>query len=418
MNSIRLHCNKAYLHNKIRKFEEKNKILCVTRIKVTIKSIFIPVGSYNQILKREAFMEALFKPIKINNLIVPNRIAMAPMTRSMSPDGIPTETNLEYYKRRAAAEVGMIITEGVEVSHPASSGYPNVPNLREPSHEGWKNLISAVQNENSTIFCQLWHVGGIRKPGQPPNPEVPGYTPSGLVKKDKKVAYEMTENDVEDLIQNYVKDIEIIKALGFDGVELHGAHGYMIDQFFWKDTNIRKDQFGKEADLRTKFVCEIVSRARKLVGKDYPIMLRFSQWKQQDYEARLASSPKDLETFLGPISDAGVDMFHASTRRYWEPEFDGSDLNLAGWTKKITNKPTITVGSVGLDSDFIGLYVGKDQANTSPIDKLIEMFDRDEFDMVAVGRALLSDPEWVLKVKEGKGDQIIGFTKEYVEKYF
>ncbi len=239
-----------------------------------------------------------------------------------------------------------------------------------------------------------------------------------LVKKDKKVAYKMTENDVEDLIQNYVKDIEIIKALGFDGVELHGAHGYMIDQFFWKDTNIRKDQFGKESDLRTKFVCEIVSRARKLVGKNYPIMLRFSQWKQQDYEARLASSPKDLETFLGPISDAGVDMFHASTRRYWEPEFEGSDLNLAGWTKKITNKPTITVGSVGLDSDFIGLYVGKDQANTSPINKLIEMFDRDEFDMVAVGRALLSDPEWVLKVKEGKEDQIIGFTKEYVEKYF
>ena len=394
------------------------KILCVTRIKVTIKNIFIPNGSYNQILKREVLMEALFKPIKINDLIVPNRIAMAPMTRSMSPDGIPTETNLEYYKRRAAAEVGMIITEGVEVSHPASSGYPNVPNLRETSHDGWKNLISAVQNEGSTIFCQLWHVGGIRKPGQPPNPEVPGYTPSGLVKKDKKVAYEMTENDVEDLIQNYVKDIEIIKALGFDGVELHGAHGYMIDQFFWKDTNIRKDQFGKESDLRTKFVCEIVSRARKLVGKNYPIMLRFSQWKQQDYEARLAPSPEDLETFLGPISDAGVDMFHASTRRYWEPEFEGSDLNLAGWTKKITNKPTITVGSVGLDSDFIGLYVGKDQANTSPINKLIEMFDRDEFDMVAVGRALLSDPEWVLKVKEGKEDQIIGFTKEYVEKYF
>ena len=392
--------------------------MCVTQIKVTIKNIFIPNGSYNQIHNREVFMEALFKPIKINDLIVPNRIAMAPMTRSMSPDGIPTDTNLEYYKRRAAAEVGMIITEGVEVSHPASSGYPNVPNLRETSHDGWKNLISAVQNEGSTIFCQLWHVGGIRKPGQPPNPEVPGYTPSGLVKKDKKVAYEMTENDVEDLIQNYVKDIEIIKSLGFDGVELHGAHGYMIDQFFWRDTNIRKDQFGKESDLRTKFVCEIVSRARKLVGKNYPIMLRFSQWKQQDYEARLASSPKDLETFLGPISDAGVDMFHASTRRYWEPEFEGSDLNLAGWTKKITNKPTITVGSVGLDSDFIGLYVGKDQANTSPINKLIEMFDRDEFDMVAVGRALLSDPEWVLKVKEGKEDQIIGFTKEYVEKYF
>ena len=215
-------------------------------------------------------------------------------------------------------------------------------------------------------------MGGIRKPGQPPNPEVPGYTPSGLVRKDKKVAYEMTDNDVEDLIQNYVSDIETIKMLGFDGVELHGAHGYMIDQFFWRDTNVRKDEYGKEEDLRTKFVCEIVSRSRKLVGNDFPIMLRFSQWKQQDYEARLAPSPTDLETFLGPISDSGVDVFHASTRRYWEPEFEGSDLNLAGWTKKITNKPTITVGSVGLDSDFIGLYVGNDKANTSSIKTLVE----------------------------------------------
>ena len=88
--------------------------------------------------------------------------------------------------------------------------------------------------------------GRNKKTGQPPNPEVPGYTPSGLVRKDKKVAYEMTDNDVEDLIQNYVKDIETIKMLGFDGVELHGAHGYMIDQFFWRDTNVRKINTAKK----------------------------------------------------------------------------------------------------------------------------------------------------------------------------
>ena len=363
-------------------------------------------------------MEALFKPIKINNLVVPNRIAMAPMTRSMSPNGVPTDQNLEYYKRRAAAEVGMIITEGVEVSHPASSGYPNVPNLRKDSHQGWKNLISAVQEQGSTIFCQLWHVGGIRKPGQPPNPEVPGYTPSGLVKKDKKVAYEMTDNDVEDLIQNYVSDIETIKMLGFDGVELHGAHGYMIDQFFWRDTNIRKDKYGKEEDLRTKFVCEIVSRARKLVGNDFPIMLRFSQWKQQDYEAKLAKNQDDLETLLRPLVDAGIDVIHASNRRFWEPEFEGSNLNLAVWTKKITGLPTITVGSVGLESDFIGFYQGEDEVKSAPIDDLVKRMDDKEFDMVAVGRALLSDPEWVNKVKEGRYDEVIPFSKKHAENYY
>ena len=363
-------------------------------------------------------MRSLFKPIKIKNLEIPNRIVMAPMTRSMSPDGIPTQQNKDYYQRRAAADVGLIVTEGVEVSHPASSGYPNVPNLRAPSHDGWKDLIEGVHTEGATIFCQLWHVGGIRKEGMGPNPEVPGYTPSGLVRKDKKVAYEMTENDIADLIDNYVSDIETIKMLGFDGVELHGAHGYMIDQFFWRDTNIRNDQYGNNADLRTKFICEIVSQARSKVGEDFPIALRFSQWKQQDYDAILAKTPQELETFLGPISEAGVDVFHASTRRYWEPEFEGSEMNLAGWTKKITNKPAITVGSVGLDSDFITFYAGNDKSNPASIDGLVKRLEDEEFDMIAVGRALLSDPEWAKKVKEGRQDQIVGFSKEFVEKYY
>ena len=362
-------------------------------------------------------MEALFKPIKINNLVVPNRIAMAPMTRSMSPNGIPTDQNLEYYKRRAAAEVGMIITEGVEVSHPASSGYPNVPNLRQDSHEGWKKLISSVQEEGSTIFCQLWHVGGIRKPGQPPNPEVPGYTPSGLVRKDKKVAYEMTDNDVEDLIQNYVKDIETIKMLGFDGVELHGAHGYMIDQFFWRDTNVRKDKYGKEEDLRTKFVCEIVSRARKLVGNDFPIMLRFSQWKQQDYGAKIANNIDELDKFISELSKSDPDFFHTSMRRFWEPEFESSNLNLSACVKQLSNLPVIAVGSVGLDKDFIKLYQGDHEAKIGDFDKLFNTFENDSFDMIAIGRALLSDPNLIEKLQNSNFKDMVPFDKRYVEKY-
>ena len=363
-------------------------------------------------------MEALFNPIKINNLDIPNRFAMAPMTRNKSPNGIPGQNVADYYERRAKGGVGLIITEGVEVSHPSSSGYPDVPGLKPEAHEGWRNVISQVHKYDSKIFCQLWHVGAIRKPGLPPEPDVPGFTPSGLVRKDKKVAYEMTADDVENMIEIYVRDIEIIKDLGFDGVELHGAHGYLIDQFFWEDTNQRKDSFGGSIQLRSSFASEIIKRARAKVGNDFCIAIRFSQWKQQDYEAKLAKNQDDLETLLRPLVDAGIDVIHASNRRFWEPEFEGSNLNLAGWTKKITGLPTITVGSVGLESDFIGFYQGEDEVKSAPIDDLVKRMDDKEFDMVAVGRALLSDPEWVNKVKEGRYDEVIPFSKKHAENYY
>ena len=150
---------------------------------------------------------------------------------------------------------------------------------------------------------------------------------------------------------------------------------------------------------------EIIKAIRAATGPNYPIILRFSQWKQQDYAARLAATPELLEDFLAPLSDAGVDIFHCSTRRYWEPEFDGSDLNLAGWTKKITGKPTITVGSVGLNGDFFGAFAGQG-APTRSVDDLIERLEKGEFDLVAVGRALLQDPQWANKIRNGQHDQV------------
>ena len=119
------------------------------------------------------------------------------------------------------------------------------------------------------------------------------------------------------------------------------------------------------------------------------------------FDARLAETPEELESILTPLAAAGVDAFHASTRRYWLPEFDGSDLNLAGWTKKLTGKPTVTVGSVGLDGDFMRGFAGEGSPLKS-IDDLLDRLEHEEFDLVAVGRALLQDPEWAAKVLGGQ----------------
>src|SRR5262249_2483368 len=152
---------------------------------------------------------------------------------------------------------------------------------------------------------------------------------------DKHVAEPMTESEIADVIAAFAKSAGYAKAMGFDGVELHGAHGYIIDEFFWDGTNQRADKFGGSIEKRTEVAVEIARAVRKIVGEAFPILLRFSQWKQQDFEARLATSPAELERFLKPMVDAGVDCFHCSTRRFWEPEFPetSSDMNLAGWAK-------------------------------------------------------------------------------------
>jgi 2,4-dienoyl-CoA reductase-like NADH-dependent reductase (Old Yellow Enzyme family) len=221
----------------------------------------------------------------------------------------------------------------------------------------------------------------------------------------------MSDRDIADVIAGFAKSAAYAKELGFDGVELHGAHGYLIDQFFWEGTNQRGDKYGGNLEARSNFAADVTRAVRAAVGPNFPILLRFSQWKQQDFTARLAHTPKELEVFLKPLIDAGVDIFHCSTRRFWEPEFDGSDMNLAGWTKKISGLPTISVGSVSLNMDFITAF-RQAGAEISGIDKLIEMMERGDFDLIAVGRALIANPDWANKVRAGKLNELVPYSPE------
>ncbi len=352
----------------------------------------------------------IFENYKLKNITLRNRIVMAPMTRNQSPGGIPTQEVVAYYSRRAKAEVGLIITEGIEVSHEASSAYPNVPRLDSiEAKEAWKKVVEEIKNNNGAVIAQLWHCGGFRKLGMQPNPEVPGHTASGLVKPGKKVAHEMTLNDIKETIDAYASDAKICEEIGFDGVEIHGAHGYLIDNFFWSGTNIREDEYGGSIENRSQFVSDIIKSVRENVSENFIVGLRFSQWKQHDFEAKLASNPEELKTILTSPVESGLDYLHSSMRRFWESEFEGSNENLAYWTKKISKIPTISVGSVGLDSDFIDMTA---PATPTSIDKAVDDITNDKYDLIAVGRALLSDHEWVLKMKEGRVNDVIPYTKD------
>jgi len=358
----------------------------------------------------------LFTPFKHHKLTLTNRIIMAPMTRNYSPTNIPGDDVAAYYRRRTEGGVGLIITEGTTVSHKAANGYPGVPYIHgEAALAGWKKVVDGVHEAGGKIIPQLWHTGTARRLGTEPNPEVPGFGPSGIAKAGgKKVAHEMSIVDIKEVVDSFAQAAKDAEKIGFDGVEIHGAHGYLIDQFFWEGTNQRTDEYGGSLQNRLRFGIEIIKAIRAAVSPSFAIVFRYSQWKLQDYTARLVESPEDLEKFLSPLVEAGVDIFHCSTRRFWEPEFEGSDLNLAGWTKKITGLPTITVGSVGLDVSFINEEThGMDTvAAPTKIDGLIERMDNDEFDLVAVGRAILVDPEWPNKIKEERYDDIKSFDKK------
>jgi len=339
---------------------------------------------------------------------------MAPMTRTFCPGGVPHDGVVEYYRRRAAAGVGLIITEGTTVGHKAANGYANVPRFYgEDALAGWRRVVDAVHAEGGRIVPQLWHVGAVRRLGTEPDASVPGFGPSEKVKDGQVQVHGMTHDDIREVIAAFAEAARDAQAIGMDGVEIHGAHGYLIDQFFWAASNRRDDEYGGDLAGRSRFAIELIQAVRAAVGPGFPIIFRFSQWKQQDYSARLVDTPEALAAFLKPLSDAGVDIFHCSTRRFWEPEFEGSELNLAGWTRALTGKPTITVGSVGLDGEFLQFMVATDKvAQPASLEGLLRRLGDEEFDLVAVGRALLVDAEWAQKVRDGREADVLPFSRE------
>jgi len=360
----------------------------------------------------------LFSPVTVARLALRNRIAMAPMTRNFSPGGIPGDNVAAYYRRRAASDVGLITTEGIGVDHPSAIGAGsmnerNIPVLHGDAVPAWRRVVEAVHEEGGIIIPQLWHMGVIRRPGTGPYPDAPSMRPSGiwgpmenaLIPGDylplmAAPTEPMSDTDIAEIIAAYARSAANAKLAGFDGIAIHGAHGYLIDSFFWSGTNLRQDQWGGDLARRVGFGAAVVRAIRQAVGPDLPIVFRFSQWKLQDYNASTVDTPEGLARLLTPLVDAGVDMFDASTRIFSAPAFPGSDLGLAGWTKKLTGVPSMAVGGIGLSRDLQTSFAAETHMINN-IEAVSERLERGEFDLASVGRGLLMDPDWVVKARTG-----------------
>ncbi len=345
--------------------------------------------------------DVLFAPITINGLTIPNRIAMAPMTRGFSPSGAPGADVAAYYRARAAGGVGLIITEAVAVNRPGAAELPGIPTFHHPAAEaGWRSALAAVHGAGGRIAAQLHHAGALRKAETSAIPEAVNDEPAT-----------MSDADIADTIAAFGAVAGAARQLGFDAVEIHGANGNLINQFLWSRRNTRSDTWGGSLEGRTRFAVAVTQAVRAAVGQGFPVLFRVSQFTQEDYAAHVADTPAEFGAILGALVDAGADAFHASQRRFWEPQFAGSTLNLAAWPKHLSGKPAITVGSVGLKGPDIGDLLSGQGGNAGPagLADLRDRVERGEFDAIAVGRALLTDPEWANKVREDRLADLRGF---------
>jgi len=358
----------------------------------------------------------LFAPFSIKGLKLPNRFVMPGMQRQWCDHGMPLPRLGEYYRRRAQGGVGLIITEACAVDHPSATQNPMYARITDATLDAWANCIRMVKEAGGRMFIQLWHEGAIRpEGGDGPYAPYPSLSPSGLVSPTKPNGRAATAEDLASIKDAFVRGAVAAQQIGADGVEIHSCHGYLLDLFLWAGSNRRDDGYGgDDIRARVRFPAEIVEAVRKAVGPEFVISFRFSQWKEVDYEAKVVPTPEDLKIMLAELRARGVDIFHASARRFWIPEWPGSDLGIAGWTKSFTDAPVIAVGSVGLDTDVMDNFFGKEAQATGEagLRELLRRFNNREFDLISVGRGLIGDPDWVKKVAEDRYSEIRLFTKK------
>jgi len=367
-------------------------------------------------------LRAFFQPLTIRGLTVANRIAMSPVNRNASPGGVPGDDMAQFYRRRVDGETGLIMTGGIAVDHPAASGvYVDRPcavsELQgEAALAGWRHVVDLVHAGGGKIVAQLWHLGVMRAPGTGYHPEAPSSRPSGIYGPTDRHTHvtpefvvrlavpgpALTDAEILEIIEGYARSARNAIAVGFDGVEIHGAQGYLPDAFMWEETNRRTDRWGGDRRQRTRFAAELVRALRREAGEHVPIFYRFSQWKHHDAHAKAATTPAELEEILGPLADAGVDVFDGSELNFQRPAFAGSHLNLGGWAKKLTGRMSMTHGTVGLSAGHNDPDQPGETQTSDNLDALYERFERGEFDLFACGRALLNDPAWARKLRLGE----------------
>lgn len=317
----------------------------------------------------------------------------------------------DYYARRA--NLGLIITEAVYLPVGGSVPHADAAVFFGDALEGWKRTVEEVHAAGGLIMPQLHHTG-IQKVSSSDNPSM---SPSGIALSGKKVkgCAPMTAADITTVRRAYTEAARVAQDLGFDGVAIHAAHGYLLHQFHWSKTNRRTDLYGGSPENRFRLCNEIIADIRAACGKDFPIVLRFSMFPPRFGDATSPyATPELLEAFLLGAVAAGVDCFDCSTTKWWDVPYPErhSVRSLAGWTKVLSGKPTMAGGCVGSNidngptpsyiTDVADHYAEFDADCVRRLEELSQRLDEGEFDFAFVSRAVIADAEFGTKIRDGR----------------
>ena len=324
----------------------------------------------------------LFSAYKLGDLDLPSRIVMAPLTRMRAGEGnVPQPMNVEYYRQRSSA--ALIITEATQIS-PQGVGYPHTPGIHSPEQiEGWKSVTQAVHQQGGRIFMQLWHVGRVSHPSMQPNGELP-VAPSAIAPEGMAVTYEgekpfvtpraLETEEIPHIVQQYAQAAKNAQIAGFDGVEIHSANGYLLDEFLQDGSNKRSDQYGGSIENRARFLME-VTKAITNVWDSKRVGVRLSP--SSTFMNMFDSAPEALFSYVGKeLNRFNLAYLHIVEPRIKGDKHDEDDSNGLGvkFFRPIFEGSLITAGGYNFDTGNEFLTSG----NT---------------DLVAYGRLFIANPD-------------------------
>jgi 2,4-dienoyl-CoA reductase-like NADH-dependent reductase (Old Yellow Enzyme family) len=329
---------------------------------------------------------ALFAPVVINGHTVKNRLSVAPMTRiSATEDGRATETMTRYYERFARGGFGAVMTEGINTDQAFSQAYVHQPGMTDDAQaDAWKPVVSGIKAHGALAIAQLLHGGALSQGNRFRGTTV---GPSAVQPKGEQMAFyhgkgryavpaAMTETQIADAINGFSDAAgRAIEIAGFDAIEIHGANGYLLDQFLTGYTNSRTDRWGGGTESRVRLIIETFKAVRAKVGAHVPVGVRISQGKVNDYHHTWEGAERDAEIIFGSLAQAGADFIHVTGREAWQPAFAPGGPSLMRLAKNYA--PRVVILANG---------------SLHTLARAVAALD-DGADIVTIGRGALANPD-------------------------
>ena len=331
----------------------------------------------------------LFTPFQLKRLTFKNRIGVAPMTRMSSPGAsIPRQDVLDFLITRAKNGAAIVYTEAIITDYESAQGYPGQARmLTQRQIDAWQPVVKAIQNEGSVAILQMFHCGRMSWPEINPANRVIAPSPitpkqnNPLTQEPYPVPDEMTEFDINHVINGFVETAKGAVEAGFDGIEIHGAHGYLINNFLSSYSNQRTDSYGGSVENRFRFAHEVIQAVHKVVPEDRLLAFRISNWGVADMEVSLFESKAEYQAIIKMLSKEPIDVISVSTYGYKDKAL-GTDQNMAEITREATDLPLMICGQIYDRS-------GAEDALKSA-------------DIALSGKSILLNPDWVEDIRAGK----------------